>query len=98
MTTIKTSCPLCGDIELTPPKVRLTVPPEGRGWFSFECPTCKDGINRTAGAEEIALLATAGVLPEVVPAEVWETHEGPPITWDDVLDLHEELDAMEVGP
>ena len=45
MTTIKATCPMCGDVDLTPAQVRLTVA-QAAGWatYTFTCGTCHDLI------------------------------------------------------
>lgn len=90
MTTIKASCPSCGDVELTPPLVRLvvcTVP----DWscYSFTCTGCGEEVRKPAGSEVVRLLTAGGVVAESwqVPAEALEPHDGPPVGWDDVLDF-----------
>lgn len=90
MTTIKASCPCCGDVELTPPLVRLvvcTVP--DWSFYSFSCTTCHDEVRKPAGADVVKLLKAGGVVPEAwsIPAEALEDHDGPMIGWDDVLDF-----------
>jgi hypothetical protein len=88
MTTIKATCPLCGDIDLTPREVRLTVA-EAAGWatYTFKCGRCNDYIEKTADEEVVALLTSAGVAVDKVPGEALEYHVGSPISYDDVLDL-----------
>lgn len=90
MTTIKASCPCCGDVELTPAQVRLvvcTVP--DWSYYTFTCGTCRDEVRKPAGSDVISLLQTGGVPIErwLVPAEALEPHSGPDITYDDVLDF-----------
>jgi hypothetical protein len=89
MTTIKASCPCCGDVELTPPLVRLVVCSVADwSFYSFSCTTCHDEVRKPAGADVVKLLRTGGVVVEgwVIPAEALEEHYGPQIGWDDVLD------------
>lgn len=90
MATIKASCPTCGDVELTAAQVRLvvcTVP--DWSYYSFTCDQCQDEVRKPAGTEVVSLLRTGGVRAErwTVPAEALETHEGPAIGYDDVLDF-----------
>lgn len=90
MTTIKASCPCCGDVELTPPLVRLVVcTVTDWSFYSFRCTTCQDEIRKPAGTDVVKLLTAGGVLPESwsIPAEALEEHSGPQIGWDDVLDF-----------
>lgn len=88
MTTIKATCPVCGDVDLTPADVVLTVA-EAAGWatYTFKCGSCQDLIEKTADDEVVALLSSAGVAVDRVPGEALEAHTGRPISYDDVLDL-----------
>lgn len=90
MTTIKASCPSCGDVELTPTQVRLVVcSVKSWSYYAFTCPTCQEEIRKPAGRDVVALLISGGVVAEPwsVPAEALEHHEGPVLTYDDVLDF-----------
>ena len=99
MTTIKASCPVCGDVELTTKQVRLVVctRPE-LSYYSFPCATCTDEVRKPADAEVVALLVSGGVVAEdwVIPAEALEEHTGPTITYDDVLDFALQLDRVDL--
>ncbi len=88
MTTIKATCPVCGDIDLTPKDVRLTVADDA-GWatYTFTCTQCHDQVEKSADDEVVALLSSAGVEIDRVPAEALEGHAGAVITYDDVLDF-----------
>ncbi|PWJ53187.1 hypothetical protein SAMN06264364_11482 [Quadrisphaera granulorum] len=99
MTTIKASCPTCGDVELTPPQVRLvvcTVP--AWSFYAFDCPECTDEVRKHATEDVVRLLTTGGVPAErwSVPAEALEEHAGPAIGWDDVLDFSLSLETTDV--
>ena len=80
MTTIKASCPTCGDVELTAHQVRLVVC-SVRTWsyYAFSCATCLEEVRKPAGRDVVALLISGGVIAEpwAVPAEALEFHEGP---------------------
>jgi hypothetical protein len=97
MTTIKTSCPVCGDVELTPDQMRLVVCSRTDwSYYSFLCTTCQDEIRKPADDEVVTLLVSGGVLAEhwVIPAEALEEHHGAAITYDDVLDFALGLDRV----
>lgn len=90
MSTIKASCPCCGDVELTPAQVRLvvcTVP--DWSYYSFTCTECRQEVRKPAGSDVVSLLQSGGVPAEswTVPAEALEEHRGEPVTYDDVLDF-----------
>ena len=98
MTTIKATCPMCGDVDLTPRQVRLVVATQpGWSFYSFRCTTCRDEVRKPANEEVVTLLTSGGVVPEQwsVPAEAVETHQGPAITYDDVLDFALALDRVD---
>lgn len=90
MTTIKATCPACGDVDLAPRQVSVTVnEPYGEARYTFTCPSCRDAVRKQADDDVVALLASAGVRVwhEHVPAEALEHHAGPPLCYDDVLDF-----------
>ena len=99
MTTIKTSCPVCGDVELTPGQLRLVVCSRTDwSFYSFLCTTCRDEVKKPADGEVVTLLVSGGVTIEqwVIPAEALEEHEGPAIAYDDVLDFALQLDRVDL--
>ena len=85
MTTIKTSCPVCGDVELTPAQMRLVVCSRSEwSFYAFLCGTCQDEIRKPADDEVVTLLVSGGVVAEqwLIPAEALEEHHGATITYD----------------
>jgi hypothetical protein len=98
MTTIKASCPSCGDVELTSAQVRLVVCSiQDWSFYSFTCHTCHDEIRKPAATDVITLLQSGGVLAEIwsVPAEALEKHDGDAISYDDVLDFALRLQGLD---
>jgi hypothetical protein len=96
MTTIKASCPVCGDVSLTPQDVSLVVCSHDEwSYYAFSCPTCQDEVRKPADDEIIALLISGGVKAENwhVPAEALEVHQGGSLTYDDLLDFALWLDS-----
>ena len=90
MTTIKASCPCCGEVELTPPDVKLMVCSEAPlSYYSFICLTCKEEVRKPADDHVVSLLISGGVRAVVwdVPEEVRETKIGPALTYDNILDF-----------
>lgn len=94
MTTIKASCPSCGEVDLTADDIvlRITAIPTNNT-YGFSCPGCGRFVEKPADERIIRLLLSGGVVPVVVnvPAEILETRDGPPITHDDLLEFHELL-------
>ncbi len=94
MATIKATCPVCGDVDLTPRQVGVRVvetidEAAAQRSYTFRCPTCHDTVRKPADAEVVRLLASAGVtITRVeVPAEAREAHDGAPLGYDDLLDF-----------
>jgi hypothetical protein len=94
MATIKATCPMCGDVDLTPRQVRVRVVEaieegDSRRTYAFGCPACHAEVEKSADEEVVRLLTSAGVRIEriAVPAEAREPHHGGPIGYDDLLDL-----------
>jgi len=69
--------------------VRMCVSTD-EGEYRFECPTCADLVVRHAEQRTIDLLLAAGVefVTWALPAELFENHDGAPITHDDLIDFH----------
>lgn len=91
MTTIKTNCPACGEIDLVPDDIELhTAPDAGRpSFYAFGCPECLLVVRKHADERVVRLLVSAGVTC-VAPRTVTDD---PPFTYDDLLDLHALLDS-----
>ncbi|RJK93174.1 hypothetical protein [Vallicoccus soli] len=98
MTTIKASCPTCGDVELTPTQLRLVVANvTERSFYSFHCAKCTSEVRKPADEEIVALLVSGGVRAErwTIPAEALEVRAGDRISYDDVLDFALALDRVD---
>lgn len=90
MTTIKATCPQCGEMELTPADVRLAVCTNAPlSTYSFTCRGCRHEIAKPADEHIVALLTSGGVPARnwSVPAEALEVRPGSPLTYDDLLDF-----------
>ena len=90
MTTIKASCPACGEVELTSTDVTLMVCSYApNSYYTFVCPKCSDAVRKPADDHVVSLLMSGGVRAEVweLPAEALESHTGPVLTYDDLLDF-----------
>lgn len=91
MTTIRANCPHCGDVQLRAHDltVRITSGVE-HGSYTFVCPSCSRAVAKDASKRIIDLLMSTGVDVTVVkaPLELAETHVGPAINADDLLDFH----------
>ena len=96
MTTIKATCPDCGEVDLTADDILLRIgPSKAVNTYGFSCPDCGDFVQKAADERVVRLLLSGGVVPVPmhVPAEALEIHDGPVITHDDLLDFHVLLKA-----
>ncbi|HVM11278.1 MAG TPA: hypothetical protein VM638_02210 [Actinomycetota bacterium] len=100
MTTIRATCPSCGEVEMDAQAILLSVrDDDGEGTYSFTCPVCRDTVEKPADRKVVMLLLSAGVdvtrgeqvdVPtEEVPADL------PPLTADDLIDFHFMLERDE---
>jgi hypothetical protein len=90
-TRIRATCPTCGEVELTPPQVELKVCTAAEhSFYAFICPSCASMVTKPADERVVRLLISGGVQAEFweLPAELLEVHDGPALTYDDLLDLH----------
>jgi protein tyrosine phosphatase (PTP) superfamily phosphohydrolase (DUF442 family) len=88
MTTIKTTCKQCGDIELQPQHLRLELDPAGdEGNYRFTCPTCDYIQRRPANSRVVSVLLATGVGYEVLPID--------PITEREIETFVQALDTEE---
>jgi hypothetical protein len=67
MTTIRTSCSLCGDVELVPSDISLElIAANGTGSYLFICPHCDEQQQRPANHRVVSILLATGVAYQVV--------------------------------
>jgi predicted RNA-binding Zn-ribbon protein involved in translation (DUF1610 family) len=102
MTTIRTTCPRCGEVDMTPEAILLSIRDQrGEGSYRFACPECLSTIEKPADRKVVALLLSAGVelaeagtddLEQEPQSECYEPLEvhpgGPPFTVDDLITFH----------
>ena len=95
MTTIKATCPSCGEVALGAEDILLRIGATRTvNTYGFTCPDCGDFVEKPADDRIVRLLLSGGVMPMLVhvPAEALEPREGPPINHDDLLAFHEMLE------
>jgi hypothetical protein len=67
MTTIRTTCETCGDVELTTSDIALELIGSGNeGSYRFACPSCFSLQRRPASQRVVSILLATGVAYEVV--------------------------------
>ena len=89
--TIRATCPTCGDVELTSQQMQVLVcSADLAAAYAFRCPLCHLMVTKPTDHRVVDVLVSSGVPLRTwdVPAEIEEVHEGPAITWDDILDFH----------
>lgn len=95
MAWVRASCPTCGDVELSIAEVQVLVcSSTSAGSYVFRCPACQFAVSKPAEPNVVDVLVASGVQLSVwqLPAELDETHVGPPIGYDDLLEFHFELE------
>lgn len=104
MTTIRTTCPRCGEVDMGPEAILLSVRQNGReGSYRFTCPSCSDDVEKRADRKIVALLVSAGVdidqgegsamgHPELFDEDEDDPRgslpPGPAFSIDDVIEFH----------
>jgi hypothetical protein len=70
MTTIRTTCSRCGDVELTTSDVGLELEREGgEGRYRFACPFCGVTERRPANHRVVSILLATGVTYEFIRSD-----------------------------
>lgn len=101
MTTIRATCPTCGEVGLTPEEIELRVDhgDSSASFYAFSCPSCFGTVRKPADERVVRLLISGGVeVLEAAPAgppprRLSERFDWPKITHDDLLDFHALLEA-----
>ncbi len=91
---IRTTCPTCGDVEMTIRDVRVRLcSTTNQGSYSFRCPSCRLLVSKPIEPSVVDVLVLAGVRIVVwaMPAELDEPHVGEPVSYDDLLEFHFQL-------
>jgi hypothetical protein len=91
MTTIRATCPTCGEVGLTPDDIDLRVDDGGEeSFYAFDCPACYENVRKPADERIVQLLLSGGVEKRVVEREVAPEPRFPypALTYDDLLDFH----------
>ncbi|HEX6262107.1 MAG TPA: hypothetical protein VF097_04595 [Actinomycetota bacterium] len=71
MTTIRATCPRCGEVEMSAASVLLVVEAgTTEGTYRFVCPSCEDTVEKRADRKVVMLLLSAGVEVREVSHEV----------------------------
>ncbi len=93
MTTIKATCPSCGEVGLTPDQVELWVSriDVAASFYAFTCSSCLSIVRKPADERVIRLLVSGGVALlelEAATPSPRPRFDHPTLTHDDLLDFH----------
>lgn len=91
MVRVKSRCWKCGEVALSLEDILLVEHGDGEGTFySFICSTCREPQAYPADDRFIDFMSMNGTEPVVLnpPMEYKEAEDEPPLSWDDLLDLH----------
>jgi hypothetical protein len=81
-------------VELTTRDVQVRVcSTNNEGAYLFACPDCHMAVTKHADPRIVDLLVSSGVRLSVwqLPEELSERKSGPPVSYDDLLEFHFEL-------
>lgn len=95
---VEVRCTRCDRIIRLPVgELRCAAADRTGGLCEFRCPACQGLVLRAVEDQQDQMLreAGAGVLSAPVPFELLEPHDGPVLTFDDLLDLHLALEATD---
>jgi hypothetical protein len=93
---VQAECPWCGLVSLHPTQVRCEADPRSNeALCEINCPTCDRVVYARTTAEGVELIRTAGAqrIEGLVPFELLERRSGPPLLWDELLDVLTALDS-----
>ncbi len=91
-------CPTCGPLLLLPRDLLCALPgdPGGTALAEFRCPVCDRSVFNPVTPQEAKLLVLLGARKSQgrAPLELTEDKSGPPVTLDELFELHDALAAM----
>ncbi len=94
MPIIRASCPSCGDVDVSPGQMKVMLcSSNGEASYTFRCPECHMVVAKQIERRIVEVLVAAGVKIQFwrLPEELNDLPDGPPISYDDLLDFHFEL-------
>ncbi len=93
MTTIRTTCEACGDIELVPDDLWLELEAdEIEGEYIFQCPYCDQTERKPASQRVVTILLASGVRYEVASPMTPTRLPSTPISEAEILSFAGKLD------
>jgi hypothetical protein len=98
-TLVEARCAWCGRIELDEADLHVHVGRGADALFDFRCPGCARVNIRPLSTVDVAALAELGITFSRgdAPFELLEERSGPPLSWDDLIEFHRELEGLSWG-
>ena len=93
---VQAECPWCGMVTLRPKEVRCEADPRtDEALCEINCPVCHRVVYAKTTHAGVKIIQAAGAvgIEGLVPFELLERRSGPPLLWDEVLDMLADLDA-----
>jgi hypothetical protein len=93
---IRGRCPTCGPLTLLPRDFVCALPEDSdsKALTEFHCPVCDRAVFTPVTPQEAKLLVLLGAARSRGPLELTEEKSGPPVTADDLFELHAALETM----
>jgi hypothetical protein len=93
---VQADCPTCGEVIAQASELVCGVSEaEETALCEFPCPGCERALLLPLDPTEVATLVLLGArTARSLPFELLEAHSGPAVSWDEVLDLHFELERQ----
>ena len=88
---VQSGCPSCGQVVVPASSVVCgTSQSDSAALAQFECPRCGRPLLRPLEITEVStlLLFGARTSTSAMPFELLESHIGPPVSWDELLEFH----------
>ena len=91
---VQADCPTCGEVVAPATELVCGVSEsEQKALCEFPCPGCDRALLIPLPPVEVPTLVLLGARKDrSLPFELLEEHSGPTVSWDEVLDLHCELE------
>lgn len=97
-TRVQGRCPSCGPLTLLPRDFVCALPADGKdpALAEFHCPLCDGTVFNALTPQEAKLLLLLGghKADGPAPLELTEEKSGPPVSVDDLFDLHVALEEI----
>lgn len=96
MSTIQVQCRLDHVMKVRPGAIQAWVddPTNRRGRYQWRCAVCDKVVEKLANAKILGMLEDAGVVLDQPHPEIKSMPDAPPLTLDDLIDFHRELEAL----